>query len=99
MPKNLTLAPSSEGRREVPLEVLIRNYGGVAGVSRRIIFRWRGQFNRGQIRGALHRQHPKLIPARHQLDDLIAHLERRKWIRCIGKDKWGKNYVRAPRPA
>ena len=99
MPYKSKRAPSSRGRREIPLQVLIREHGGVSGVSRKIIFRWKGTFNKGQIHNALIRQHPRLIPAPTQLGDLLEHLERRKWIACVAEDQRGKNYIVAPKPA
>jgi len=70
-------------RREAAIATLIREHGGVAGAVRRIVFGWRGRFSCVQIRIALSRRYPLLVPNTYQVEDSLDDFERRRLIACV----------------
>jgi hypothetical protein len=70
-------------RRTAAIAVLIRQYGGVTGAVRRIVFGWRGTFSGVQISIALQRRWPLLTPNQYQVADCLDDLERERLIECV----------------
>jgi hypothetical protein len=63
-------------RRGPSLETLIFKMGGFNGAVRRIIARCERPFTVNQIKVAIVRRHPELIPAQSQVEDILAELVR-----------------------
>jgi hypothetical protein len=72
----------SDSRQEA-IATLVFQHGGVAGAVRRIVADWPGRFSSVQIRIALQRRCPLLVPNRYQVEDCIEHLEKRRLIECV----------------
>jgi hypothetical protein len=70
-------------RREAAIVTLITKHGGVAGAVRRIVFSWHGRFSCVQIRIALGRRYPLLVPNTYQVEDSLDDFERRRLIACV----------------
>jgi hypothetical protein len=59
-------------RRPSPsLEVLVFKMGAWHGAIRRILAGWHRPFTINQLKIELHRRYPALIPARHQVEDIV----------------------------
>lgn len=70
-------------RRTAAIAVLIRQYGGVTGAVRRIVFGWRGTFSSVQISIALQRRWPLLTPNQYQVTDCLGDMEEQRLIECV----------------
>lgn len=86
-----------DGRRFIPLRVLVFRMGGVAGATRRIIRQRSGLFDSSDIRGELAEHYPQLEPAQHQLQDILDRFERLRVVECVLADGHSKIYKQAPR--
>jgi len=80
MADNLFTAPD---RRVSAIATLVFKYGGINGAVRRIVFGWRGRFSSIQIRIALARRWPLLIPNQYQVEDCLECLEEQRLIECV----------------
>lgn len=80
-------------QRTAAIAQLVFEYGGVAGAVRRIVFGWRGRFSSVQIRIALTRRWPLLVPNKYQIDDCIEFMEKQRVIECV-LQKHSKIYQR-----
>ena len=79
------------------LEFLVFRLGGVAGVTRRIVYRRQGLFTMNDVRTELATRYPRLVPAANQLEGVIEQMEKRGHIECVSWDKYQKTYKRAHR--
>lgn len=69
-----------EQRRSGPsLETLIFKMGGFNGAVRRVIAHWERPFTVNQVKVAIVRRHPELLPADSQIEDIVV------WLVKIGK--------------
>jgi hypothetical protein len=75
--------PPSSDRRLAAIASLVFQYGGVTGAVRRIVFGWRGRFSSIQIRIALARRWPLLVPNQYQVEDCLEQMERFQQIDCV----------------
>lgn len=81
------------------LEFLVFRMGGVAGVTRRIVYRRKGLFTTNDIRSELATRYPRLVPATNQLEGVIEQMEKRGHIECVAWNQYEKTYKRShPRP-
>jgi len=62
------------------LEFLVFKRGGVTGAVRRIVSRWRGYFSASQVKAALVKRYPLLVPAVNQVEDALEDMERARQI-------------------
>lgn len=83
-------------RREAEIRRLIRKYGGVAGVARKIIFQHNHTFTPGFIRWKILRRHPLLEPAPGQIEEVIESLTKRGRVEPV-KQRYGTVFRRAAR--
>ncbi len=72
-----------ETSRLAAIHVLVFQCGGVAGAVRRIVFGWRGRFSSVQIRIALARRWPLLVPNETQVEDCLESMARHRQIECV----------------
>lgn len=75
-------------RRGPSLETLIFKMGGFNGAVRRIIDGWDRPFTVNQIKVAIVRRHPELIPADFQIEDIIAELARIRKIERVEENTY-----------
>ena len=68
------------------LEFLIYRMGGVAGVTRRIVYRRQGLFTMNDVRSELATRYPRLVPATNQFEGVIEQMEKRGQIVCVFSD-------------
>lgn len=62
----------TRGTRKGPsLEVLFFKMGGFSGAVRRIIAPWKRPFTANQVKVALVRRHPEMIPGEFQIEDIL----------------------------
>ena len=61
--------------RLAAIAVLVFKCGGVSGAVRRIVFGWRGRFSSVQIRIALQRRWPLLVPNEYPVEDCLDLME------------------------
>lgn len=62
--------------RNYDLETLVFKMGGVSGAARRIINSWHRPFSINELKVALHRKHPELIPGDGQIEGVIERMIR-----------------------
>jgi len=65
------------------LKFLIFKRGGVTGAVRRLVFRWRGYFSASQVKLAMAKRYPLLVPAVHQVEDALGDMERARQICAV----------------
>lgn len=65
-------ATSTTRRRGPSLEVLFFKMGGFTGAVRRIVSKWDRPFTANQVKVAIVRTHPELLPAQFQIEDILA---------------------------
>ena len=73
----------SDASRLAAIADLVFEHGGVAGAVRRIVFGWSGRFSGVQIRIALNRRCPLLVPNQHQVEDCLDRMEKQRLIRVV----------------
>lgn len=74
--------PISENHEAI-IRSLVFEHGGVSSAVRRIVWQWPGRFSVVQIKIALAKRCPLLVPNRWQVEDCIEALERRRFIVCV----------------
>lgn len=72
-----------QSRRGPSLETLIFKMGGFNGAVRRIINPWDRPFTVNQVKVALVRKYPELIPADFQIEDIVSELVRIRKIERV----------------
>jgi hypothetical protein len=63
-------------QRGPSLETLIFKMGGFNGAVRRVISKWERPFTANQVKVAIVRRHPELLPANFQIEDILSELAR-----------------------
>lgn len=82
-------------RRPSPsLEVLVFKMGAFHGAIRRIVAGWYRPFTLNQLKIELHRRYPTLIPARHQIEDIIKDMVERGRIVRLGDGLYQRQELR-----
>lgn len=66
------IAPTGKRRRGPSLEVLFFKMGGFTGAVRRVISRWGRAFTANQVKVAIVRAHPELLPPQFQIENILA---------------------------
>ena len=74
------------------LDFLVFRLGGVAGVTRRIVYRQQGLFTMNDVRTELATRYPRLVPATNQFEGVIEQMEKRGQIVCVFSDANAKTY-------
>ena len=85
--------PHNTDQRLKAIATLVFKHGGVSGAVRKIVFGWRGRFSSTQIRIALARRWPLLVPNKTQVEDCLANLEEEQRIECVA-NRHSKIYLR-----
>ena len=82
-------------RRGPSVEEFFFKMGGFTGALRRIIRDWERPFTVNQLKIELHRRHPKIIPAEHQVEDIVEWFVFSKQIESIDEGTFRKIPFRA----
>jgi hypothetical protein len=90
-------SPKSASKHERRIAIYVFKLGGVAGVTRRFVYRQSGPFTTMQILGTIITRYPGLEPGPNQLEAIMEHMERRQVVKCIDCDGHGKLFLRVPR--
>jgi len=76
-----------EQSRRAAIALLIFERGGITGAVRTLVFGWQGRFSIVQIKIALQRRWPLLVPNKEQVEDCINQFEKLRIIECVTSKK------------
>jgi len=77
------------------LAVFVWRFGGVSGVTRRLIHVWPGEFTKPQIRGAVANLYRGIIVGEFQIEDCVDRLKWEGRVKVVGQDADGNQIFKA----